>query len=169
VAVGAACYVVLGRFTSAAEQRRRQLLVAGLPQACDLLAVAVAAGLPVRVAVERVAATLGGPVGDALGGVAARVRLGVPEPEAWAELASQPGLEALAREVSRVVSSGVGIVGLLRELARDARLAAASDAQVRAKRVGVRSVLPLMLCFLPAFVLLGIVPVFGGIVTTVFP
>ena len=35
--------------------------------------------------------------------------------------------------------------------------------EARAKAVGVRTVIPLGLCFLPAFLLLGIVPVVAGL------
>lgn len=167
--VGGVGFVVLGRFEPSSRARRRQQVVSGLPQACDLLAVAVEAGLPLRVAAERVAEVVGGPVSEAIDGVVARVRLGIPDRQAWAELRTEPGLEVLGRELARVASSGMGVAGLLRELARDARKSAAADAQVRARKSGVSSVLPLMLCFLPAFVLLGIVPIFGGVISTVFP
>lgn len=33
----------------------------------------------------------------------------------------------------------------------------------------MRSVLPLMVCFLPSFILLGLGPVVGGIISTVLP
>lgn len=168
VVVGLALFLVLGRMTSGAGARRRRVLLASLPEACDLLAVAVEAGLAVSAAAGRVSEIIGGTLGDELARVAARVRLGVAETQAWAELGKAPGLERLATEVSRVVSSGVGLAALLRELARDARQAAAAEGQRLARRVGVRSVLPLMVCFLPAFVLLGIVPIFGGIVRVLF-
>ncbi len=169
VVAGVALFLVLGRLTSAAGAQRQRVLTAALPEACDLLAVAVEAGLPVSVAAGRVSDVIGGALGEELATVATRTRLGFGETRAWAELGTVPGLERLATEVSRVVSSGVGLSALLRELARDARQAASADAQRGARKVGVRSVLPLMLCFLPAFVLLGIVPIFGGIVTKVFP
>ena len=40
-----------------------------------------------------------------------------------------------------------------------------SELQVLARAVGVRSVLPLMMCFIPSFLLLGIVP---AVVSAVF-
>lgn len=161
-------FLVLGRVAPAGRARRTAELVAALPQACDLLAVAVAAGLPLRLSVEVVALAVGGPAGQALEGVAARVRLGMPEPEAWAELEQEPALLVVAREVSRTVSSGLGLSQLLRDLAVESRRTAAAAAVVRARQVGVRSVLPLMVCFLPSFVLLGVVPVVGGIVAAVW-
>lgn len=167
--VGAGAYLLLGRVTPAGRARRTAELVSTLPQVCDLLAVAVSAALPLRAAVEVVAGAVGGAAGEALEGVAARVRLGEPESQAWAELEQEPALQAVAREISRTVSSGLGVAALLRDLAGEARRAAAAAALVKARQVGVRSVLPLMVCFLPAFVLLGIVPIFGGIISTVLP
>lgn len=166
---GAATYLLLGRVTPAGAARRQAELVAALPQVCDLLAVAIESGLPLRRAVEVVAPAVGGVAGGVLDGVIARVRLGGSEAEAWAELEHEPALQTIAREVSRTVASGLGLAPLLRELAVEARRAAAAAALVKARQVGVRSVLPLMCCFLPAFVLLGVVPILGGIISTVFP
>lgn len=155
---------VLGRLVPATEARRRAQLVAGLPQVCDLLAVCLESGLPLRSATQALAALLDSPLGAVLAGVNTRVALGIAEPEAWREVAGEPGLETLGREVARTVGSGVALAHVLRGIAVDARREALAAAEVRARQVGVKSVLPLMTCFLPAFVLLGIVPIIGGIV-----
>ena len=42
--------------------------------------------------------------------------------------------------------------------ADEARAERTAAVEIAARQVGVRSVLPLMLCFIPAFLLLGIVP-----------
>jgi Flp pilus assembly protein TadB len=169
-AVGVASYLVLGRLVSAEAERQQERVVAQLPQACDLLAVALEAGLPLRRAVDVIAEVLGGPLGGLLAELAAKVRLGVEEAQAWHELgATQPVLAALGREVARTVGSGVALSRSLRALGAESRKDAAAAAQVRARKVGVRSVLPLMVCFLPAFLLLGVVPIIGGVVQQVLP
>ncbi|MCU1692975.1 MAG: hypothetical protein JWM64_2066, partial [Frankiales bacterium] len=48
-------------------------------------------------------------------------------------------------------------------LAAEARASATARAEQRARRAGVLAVAPLGLCFLPAFVLLGVVPVVVGL------
>nr|WP_300143428.1 type II secretion system F family protein [Propionicimonas sp.] len=170
VAVGAGSYVMLGRLVSAEAERRREQTLAQLPQACDLLAVALEAGLPLRRAVEVIAAAVGGPLGGLMAELAAKVRLGVDEAQAWTELgAAQPVLSGLGREVARTIGSGVALSRSLRALGAEFRKDAAAAAQVRARKVGVRSVLPLMVCFLPAFLLLGVVPIIGGVVRMVLP
>jgi pilus assembly protein TadC len=169
-AVGAGSYAVLGRLVSAEVERRREQVVAQLPQACDLLAVALEAGLPLRRAAEVVAEAVGGALGGLLAELAAKVRLGVDEAQAWTELGvAQPALSGMGREVARTIGSGVALSRSLRTLGAEFRKDAAAAAQVRARKVGVRSVLPLMVCFLPAFLLLGVVPIIGGVVRHLLP
>ena len=47
-------------------------------------------------------------------------------------------------------------------LAVDLRRGARARVEARARAVGVRAALPLGLCLLPAFVLLGVVPLVAG-------
>jgi pilus assembly protein TadC len=157
-------YFVVGGLESAAQARRQARLAAELPQVCDLLIACLEAGLPLRGAAEVVASGLDGPMAERLAEVAAKCRLGVAEERAWEELAVEPALAAVARELARGTGSGVALAGRLRAIGLDARRDAFADAEARAKRVGVTSVLPLMACFLPAFVLLGVLPIVGGLV-----
>lgn len=165
VVIGVASYLVLGRLHSGEATVIREQLVAELPQACDLLAVCLESGLPLRGAAEAVAEALGGPLGGLLSEVVAKVELGMDEAEAWTELAgAEPALAVFSREVARTLGSGIVLSRTLRALGAEARAGAAVAAEVRARRVGVRSVLPLMVCFLPAFLLLGVVPIIGGVI-----
>jgi len=163
-AAAALSYALLGRLQSATQLRRQARLVAELPQVCDLLVACLEAGLPLRAGAEAVAAGLEGPMAERLAEVVAKVRLGIDEERAWQELAVEPALSGLGRELARGAGSGVALAGRLRALGLDARREAFAEAEARAKKVGVQSVLPLMLCFLPAFVLLGVLPIVGGLV-----
>jgi pilus assembly protein TadC len=96
--------------------------------------------------------------------VAAKIRLGIAEERAWQELSVEPVLAGMGRELARGAGSGTALAGRLRALGLDARREAFAAAEARAKKVGVQTVLPLMLCFLPAFVLLGVLPIVGGLV-----
>ena len=151
-------FVVLGRLEPGAARRRRAQLVLDLPQALELLAAGLSAGLPLRSAAEAVVEVFDGPVGEELGNVATLVGLGTPDGEAWRGLRSHPQLGPVATDLARSVESGTTLVRALRRHARDARSARHAALEVAAKAVGVRSVLPMMLCFIPAFLLLGIVP-----------
>jgi pilus assembly protein TadC len=94
------------------------------------------------------------------------VRLGADPAQAWLTLAREPALASLARAVARAAHSGTALTPTLARLARDQRRSTYAAATVRARAAGVRAVAPLGLCFLPAFVLLGIVPAVAGIAST---
>lgn len=145
------------------ERRRRRELEGSVADVCELLAVCLEAGAPPRIALAEVAGVLDGPVAAELRRVGDRIELGVPEPEAWATLAGVPGYGALARDLARSVAHGTRLGDLVRRHAHDARREAAARALSRARSAGVRSVLPLMLCFLPAFLLVGVVPVLASV------
>jgi pilus assembly protein TadC len=167
-AATAASYVILGQLVSGEVAKRQARLTAELPQVCDLLVVCLEAGLPLRVGAQAVAEALTGPMAEELSEVSAKVRLGIDEQRAWAEFGAQPALAKLGRELSRGASSGMSLTTRLRALGVDARRAAEGQAETAAKKVGVRSVMPLMVCFLPAFVVVGVVPIVGGMVSRLF-
>ncbi len=158
-----ASFYLLGRLSSADQLRRDRKLGADLPQACDLLVVCLDAGLPIRAAAQAVAEAMPGPMGSALAEAGAKLSLGIDEYRAWAELAEAPPLAGLARELARGAATGSALSARVAEIGVEARRASAAAAQEKARKVGVRSVLPLMVCFLPSFVLLGLVPVIGGV------
>ncbi|MFP5416498.1 MAG: type II secretion system F family protein, partial [Actinomycetes bacterium] len=136
---------------------------------CELLAVCLDAGRPPRGALRVVAEVLDGPAADELRAVLQRIDLGVDEADAWGHLALVAGYQAVGRDLSRSVRSGLGLSAVLRQHAVDARKEAAAEALVEARGAGVRSVVPLMLCFLPAFMLLGVVPLFGAFALAATP
>lgn len=142
---------------------RDRRLVREVPHVCELLAVCLEAGRPARGALRVVAAAMDGPTAEALRRVLAEIDLGVEEARAWAALGAVPGYRAVARDLARSVHTGVPLATLLRRHAADARREERGRAQVRARGAGVLSALPLVVCFLPAFLLLGVVPIFGAV------
>ena len=156
--VGLAAVVLLGRIEPAATRRRRQVLVLQTPQALELTASCLAAGLPVRSACAVVVDAFHGPVAEDLGRVRAATDLGVADVDAWLQLADHAQLGPAAADLARSVESGTLLVTTLRHHAVQARARREAALQVVARGVGVRSVLPLMTCFIPAFLLLGVVP-----------
>lgn len=148
-----------------ARQQREQLL-AELPLALDLLASCLAGGAPLLAAAGAVAAALAGPVGSRLAAVAVALDVGSPPGQAWALLAGpdpDDPLAPAARALARAADGGAPVAQAVSRLAADARAEAAAHAEEAARRVGVLAVAPLGLCFLPAFVLLGVVPVVVGL------
>jgi pilus assembly protein TadC len=132
-----------------------------LPGACDLLAVCLSAGLPLTGALTAVSAAVPGPLGRDLARVAALWRLGADAHRAWGEVADE--LRPLARVLQRAAGSGAAAAPALTALAADCRALARADTEAAVRRAGIRVLLPLGLCFLPAFVCLGVVPLVLGI------
>ncbi|MGY1802786.1 type II secretion system F family protein [Blastococcus sp. SYSU D00922] len=137
-----------------------------LPGACDLLAVCLAAGVPVTAALAAVGAAVPAPLGPELGRIAALSALGADARRAWA--GTPPELAALGRVLVRTGESGAAVVPALRTLAADARGSARAAAEAAVRRAGVWVLAPLGLCFLPAFVCLGVVPMVLGVAADVF-
>lgn len=137
-----------------------------LPVAADLLAVCLAGGTPVAGAVAAVGAAVGGPLGESLVRVASRLRLGSADRAAWADVPD--GAAALARVVVRAGESGSAIGPALQRLAADARVAERAATSAAVQRAGVWVLAPLGLCFLPAFLFLGVAPLVLGIAADVF-
>ena len=167
VVVAITCAWLFARLEPRAVRERRARLVGDLPVAIDLLAACLRGGSSWAESVDAVATALGGPVGTELHGVAARIRLGADPAATWLALADEPALAALARTAARASESGSALAATLARLAEDQRRTARAEATARARAAGVRAVAPLGLCFLPAFVLIGIVPAIAGIATSV--
>jgi Flp pilus assembly protein TadB len=157
--LGLMSWLALRRLESTAEARAAASRAQAVPLVAELLSTAVAAGSPPVVAAEVVAEALGGPMGQALRSAATSARLGTDPASGWSKLASDPALRPLARALASSVSRGTSPVSVLDRLAHDARDTARWAAEARARSLGARAAAPLGLCFLPAFVLVGIVPV----------
>ncbi|MGC9543577.1 type II secretion system F family protein [Streptomyces sp. UG1] len=134
-----------------------------LPLAADLLAACIAAGAGPVIAAQAVGDALGGPVGDGLARGAAEVRLGGEPGEAWQRLASMPGVGALARLLERADVTGLPAAEPVARLAAEARADWTRNATERARRAAVMVSAPVGLCFLPAFIAVGVAPVVIGL------
>jgi len=108
-------------------------------------------------------------VARALRRAADLLALGADPAVAWAIPSEPPAnpadapVDALLRLARRSASSGAALAGGVAELADQSRHDAAHTATAAAERAGVLIAGPLGLCFLPAFVCLGIVPVVAGL------
>jgi pilus assembly protein TadC len=156
---GVLLFRVLPSVRSASGGRERQEISRDLPLALDVVAACLRAGSTGERALEAVAVDLPGPVGDALGEVAGALRAGQPAAVAWERLAALPGGQGLARAAGRSADTGAALAATLERMAVEVRSARAARAQASAGRAGVLMVLPLGLCFLPAFLLAGVAPV----------
>lgn len=157
--VVAAAWYGLGRLEPASRRRDRERVVAMLPLAADLMTAALAAGCPPAVAAESVGTAIGGPLGRALVDAAAAAGVGVEPGRMWSDLASEPAVRPLARALTAAMTRGTSPSPVLERVSADARDTARWAGEARARSLGARAAAPLGLCFLPAFVLVGVVPI----------
>jgi len=160
VAVGT--WVGLGRLEPSRLRVERLQLLHALPQALDLCQASVAAGQPLRSAVETVARALGPPVAPVFDRVTSAISVGLSEEQAWRVLADDPVIGGVARDLARSAAMGTPMSAVLSDHSAGLRRRSRTERLAAAKAVGVKAVLPLGLCYLPAFILTGVVPVIAG-------
>ncbi|MFD7429422.1 type II secretion system F family protein [Streptomyces sp. NPDC059818] len=148
---------------AAQEAARAAEVIRQLPLAADLLAACVSAGAGPREAAEAVGESLGGPVGEQLARTAAEIRLGGDPAVAWGRFGEIPGAAALARCLDRAAATGAPAAEPVSRLAEAMRAERSSAAVTRAQRAGVLITAPVGLCFLPAFLAVGVAPVVIGL------
>jgi tight adherence protein C len=145
-------------------RRRRAQLGRELPDAVDLLVLAVGAGLTVPLAVAAVARRSDGLLAAELRRVLADVRRGRRLADALDDLPARAG-EGTRPLVGALVASeryGAPVLHGLERLAEELRRDARRRAEEAARRVPVKLLFPLVTCTLPAFALLTVAPLIAG-------
>ncbi len=137
----------------------------GVPKTCvpldlgvllELHAAAVAAGASVPRALEVVGRAVGGAEGAVLHRVAAAIVLGARWDDAWVDTPAR--FDVLRRALRSAWEHGAAPVITLRSAGEQLRAGQRAATRSAAARLGVQLVLPLGTCFLPAFVLIGLLP-----------
>lgn len=123
----------------------------------DVLAAACGAGVSLPRALCATGSAAGGQRGAALERAGTALVLGASWAEAWTGAPAPLG--PVVRALRPAWEEGGGPVDALRGAAKSLRRDHHARALDAAGRLGVRLVLPLGLCYLPAFVLVGLVPV----------
>ena len=141
----------------------------GVASSLDVLAVCLAAGMAVSTAAAATAVSAPPRLARVLRRAADMLALGADPSAAWSSPRDLPAgsvdaqADALLRMARRSASSGAALAEGVAELAAQSRHDAAHAATATAERAAVLIAAPLGLCFLPAFVCLGIVPVVAGL------
>jgi Flp pilus assembly protein TadB len=147
---------------STASRRRRAQLEEQLPHVVDLMAAALAAGAAPGAALARVSEVVEPPVAEELRAYASRVALGADPVTVWRSLGTHPQLGRLGTTLLRSAESGAPVTAALARLGEELRSQRRADVETRVRQVEVRAAVPLGVCLLPSFVLLGVVPLVAG-------
>ena len=166
-AAGAATWLLIERSEPTAVRRDRDRARRDLPHVVGLLADALGSGQAPVEALTTVTTALPGPASSRLAAqTLPRLRLGVDPVQVWSDLSADPALGPLGRALARAHRAGAPVVPAIERLTDELARSARAEVEDRARAVGVRAAVPLGLCLLPAFVLVGIVPVVAGLLTS---
>lgn len=158
----AVAWVTIGRAEPAAVRREREQVARELPQVVQLIGLVLASGGSLAEAIRQVGAAFPGPAVEPLRRAEARLAVGMAASDVWQELAAQPGLERVGRALCRAEGSGIPVAAMVQTLGVDLAREERARSEDAARTVGVRAALPLGLCLLPAFLVIGIVPVIAA-------
>jgi len=152
----------LARQEPASTRLRREARAAELPLLLDVLAACLSVGATPASALATVARAAGPDLGADLDRACRALAAGASLDDVWRGL---PGdIEVVGRVLARSARSGAAAAPLLRSSAAELRADRRAARLDAARRLGVHAAAPLGLCFLPGFVLLGLVPVIVGLV-----
>ena len=131
--------------------------------AADILASCLAAGLTVTQALRAATAADQARLGESAAVVAAALAGGEAAEVAWQTWMADPALVLIARTMTRTSTSGAASAHELRRAAVRLRNRRRSQIAARVQRASIWVVIPLGFCFLPAFVLVSVVPLVVGL------
>ena len=166
VGAGAGFYVMrmLRKHENAPSHTEAATIARDTPVFIDLLAATLASGATMRSSLSAAAHAMhNSPIQIRLAPVLAAIELGADPRDAWSTLIREPVLGQLATSVMRSYDTGAGLESVLVGIAGDLRREHRSRVEVAARTAGVKAVIPLAVCFLPAFFVLGVVPIVASL------
>jgi tight adherence protein C len=142
-------------------RNRKEKVRADLPDALDLLAVSVEAGLGFDAALAKLGEHMEGPLADELSLTLSEMRIGESRSEALKRMSDRvdaPELSSFTRAIIQADQLGTTLGRILRVQAADARLRRQAAAEERAMKAPIKMLFPTVLFIFPAMFLVIIGP-----------
>jgi tight adherence protein C len=160
IAFAAFGYIVPGYFVGTRSRRRRDEVQAALPDALDLLAVSVEAGLGFDAAISKLIDNMEGALIDEFGLALSEMRVGEARQDALKKLSARvdsPELSAFVRAIIQADQLGISLGRILRVQAVDTRQKRQAAAEEKAMKAPIKMLFPTVLFIFPAMfiVILG--------------
>lgn len=160
VGLGALGYIAPGYIVNGRARRRREAAASQLPDALDLLAVSVEAGLSFDAAINKLTQHMQGPLVEELELMLGEMRIGSSRPEALKKLAQRLDtreVSAFTRSLIQADQLGISLGRILRVQATDSRLKRQAAAEEKAAKAPIKMLFPTVLFIFPAMfvVILG--------------
>lgn len=140
---------------------RREQILRELPNALDLLAVIVEAGLGLDAALARYANRADGPLAEEIGLLGAELRVGASRADVFRRFAERtPAMETqtFVRAITAADKLGVSLSRTLRTQASDARKRRQLVAEQAANKAPIKMLFPTVLCIFPVLFVVVLAP-----------
>jgi tight adherence protein C len=144
-------------------RKRRDLIRAQLPDALDLLAVSVEAGLGFDGALSKLTDTMDGPLTEEFGLTLNEIRIGESRQDALKKLSERcdtPEVSGFSRAIIQAEQLGISLGRILRVQATDTRLRRQAAAEEKAMKAPIKMLFPTVLFIFPAMFLVILGPAF---------
>jgi tight adherence protein C len=149
-------------FINSKVRDRQERVLAALPDALDLLAVSVEAGLGFDGAVAKLVEYMDGPLIDEFALTLNEMRIGESRTEALKRMAARvdvPELGSFIRAIAQADQLGTSIAGILRIQASDARTRRQFAAEERAMKAPIKMLIPTAVFIFPALFIVILGPI----------
>ncbi len=142
-------------------QRRRDAIRRQLPDMLDMLTISVEAGLGFDAGVAKLVGNTEGPLAEEFGRALQEIQAGMARRDALRGIADRVGLPELSAFIMAIVQAdvfGISVSKVLRTQARELRVKRRQHAEEQAQKAPVKLVFPLVLCVLPATLIVIVGP-----------
>jgi tight adherence protein C len=164
-------YSIPGAYLGQAVLNRQTRIRKTLPDTIDLLTISVEAGLSFDAAMLHARRTMRGPLSEELGRMLHEIQLGVPRTDAFRHLSERTDVEELRGFILAMIQAdvfGVSIANVLRAQSHELRVKRRQFAEEQAMKTPVKLLFPLILCILPALLVVIMAPGAINIAKTLF-
>ncbi len=141
--------------------KRQTQIQADAADIIDQLTICVEAGLGFDAALARVASTTAGPLTDELRHTMSDIRAGVPRTQALRALSDRvqiPEIRQLVTALLQAQKHGVPMGDTLRIQSHEMRLKRTQRTEEQAAKLTIKMLFPIIVCFLPVFMIIILVP-----------
>jgi tight adherence protein C len=163
IALGGIGFIAPDFAVSAKARSRKDRIRAELPDALDLMAVSVEAGLGFDGALSKLTEHMHGPLADEFALTLSEIRIGESRQDALKKLADRTGTPELSSFVRAIIQAdqlGISLGRILRVQATDSRLKRQAAAEEKAMKAPIKMLFPTVLFIFPAMFLVILGPAF---------
>jgi len=154
-------YIAPGFVVGSRARKRRDAVQGALPDALDLLAVSVEAGMGFDAAISKLTEHMEGPLIDEFSLALTEMRVGEARQDALKKLSARvdsPELSAFVRAIIQADQLGISLGKILRVQAIDTRLKRQAAAEERAMKAPIKMLFPTVVFIFPAMFIVVLGP-----------